>query len=153
MWTMKTLPLTCLAITLALTGSAVAQETPYKFEQGYPTKAAAERAREDSDLQCAVTAYRFWYPTVSAAGIFNGNREKGIEDNKALGIAAAGPRQTGFTLNSDTPYGSAALDLRDGPMVVQIPPGPYIGLVNDHHQGWIMDLGLPGADEGKGGKH
>src|SRR5262249_42876908 len=27
------------------------------------------------------------------------------------------------------------------------------GLANDHHQGWIMDIGLPGPDNGKGGKH
>jgi hypothetical protein len=70
-----------------------------------------------------------------------------------MGIAAAGPRQVGFTLNSDTPYGSATLDLSNGPIVIEIPPGPYIGLVNDHYQGWILDLGLPGPNEGKGGKH
>ena len=58
-----------------------------------------------------MTAYRFWYPAVSVEGIFKGNRDAGIEDNKAMGIAAAGPRQVGFTLNSDTPYGSATLDL------------------------------------------
>ena len=59
--------------------------------------------------------------------------------------------QIGFTLNSDTPYGSAALDLRQGPMVIEMPPGPFIGLVNDHYQGWILDMGLPGPDGDRGG--
>ncbi|WP_236960393.1 DUF1214 domain-containing protein [Methylobacterium durans] len=101
----------------------------------------------------AVTAYRFWYPTVSVEGIFNGNRAAGIGDNTAMGIAAAGPKQVGFTLNSDTPYGSAVIDVSQGPMVIELPPGPYIGLVDDHHQGWVLDLGLPGPDAGQGGKH
>ena len=127
--------------------------SPYTLERGFPTSETAQKARDDADLQRAITAYRFWYPTVSNEGIFNGNRAVGIEDGKAWGIAAAGPRQVGFTLNSDTPYGSAVLDLSNGPVVVELPPGAFIGLVNDHHQGWVLDMGLPGPDAGKGGKH
>ncbi|GAB2665925.1 DUF1254 domain-containing protein [Prescottella soli] len=125
----------------------------YDLPGGFPTPDTAARARDDADFQRAVTAYRFWYPTVSAEGIFNGNREAGIADNEAVGIASTGPLQVGFTLNSDTPYGAAALDLTDGPMVIELPAGPYIGLVDDHHQRWVMDMGIPGPDEGKGGKH
>jgi hypothetical protein len=160
---MKTMtPMVALALILALTGSATAQtsgghgsaaRSPYQFQRGFPTEEAARRARDDADFQRAVTAYRFWYPTVSAEGIFNGGRELGLKDNEAMAIMAAGPRQVGFTLNSDTPYGSATLDLSQGPMVVELPPGAYIGLVDDHHQRWIMDIGLPGPDAGKGGKH
>jgi hypothetical protein len=145
----------------ALAGAALpathAQPQPaqasVRFERGYPDAAAAQTARDEADLQRAVVAYRFWYPTVSVEGIFNGNREAGIPGNTALGIASTGPRQVGFTLNSDTPYGSAMLDVSAGPMVIEVPPGPYIGLVNDHHQGWVLDIGIPGPDEGKGGKH
>jgi hypothetical protein len=146
--------------TLAVVGLATvlinpvfSQGSPYSFVRGYPTPETAQRSREDTDFQRAVTAYRFWYPTVSAEGIFDGNRSVGIEDGKAWGIAAAGPRQVGFTLNSDTPYGSGVIDLSNGPMVIELPPGAFIGLVNDHHQGWVLDMGLPGPDEGKGGKH
>ena len=38
-------------------------------------------------------------------------------------------------------------------MVIELPPGPFIGLVNDHYQGWVLDMGLPGTDGGKGGRH
>ena len=38
-------------------------------------------------------------------------------------------------------------------MVLELPPGPYIGLANDHYQNWIIDFGMPGADGGKGGKY
>jgi len=130
-----------------------AGQATYNFDRGYPTSATTLRARNDADLQRAIVAYRFWYPAVSNEGTFNGNRAVGINDNEAIGIAACGPRQVGFTLNSDTPYGSAVLDVSKGPMVVELPPGAYIGLINDHYQGWVLDMGLPSPDAGKGGKH
>ena len=143
-----------VAVVALSAGQGLAQSSsPYPFTGGYPSAEASTRARDDADFQRARVAYRFWYPTVSMEGIFQGNRNVGIEDGKAWGIAATGPRQVGLTLNSDTPYGSAALDLSDGPMVIELPPGAFIGLVNDHHQGWVQDLGLPGPDAGKGGRH
>jgi hypothetical protein len=123
------------------------------FQGGFPPPDEAQKARNDADYQRAITAYRFWYPTVSCEGIFNGNREKGINDNDSLIVLSAGPRQVAFTANSDTPYGAGTLDLKDGPYVIELPPGPFIGLADDHHQGWILDMGLPGPDAGKGGKH
>lgn len=146
------LPFAILAAMLALATGASAQGTA-GFVNGYPTSEFAQRAQDEADFQRAVVAYRFWYPAVSAEGIFDGNRNAGMKDNEAMGIASTGPRQIGFTLNSDTPYGSAILDLRNGPMVIELPPGAFIGLVNDHYQGWIMDMGLPGPDAGRGGKH
>ena len=35
------------------------------FPGGFPTEQAAAKLRDDADFQRAVTAYRFWYPTVS----------------------------------------------------------------------------------------
>jgi len=146
------LPVLLLGTALALPVQAQEAAT-YAFEKGYPTVEAARKAQDDADFQRAIVAYRFWYPTVSVEGIFNGNRQAGLKDNEAIGAAAAGPRQVGFTLNSDTPYGSATLDVSEGPMVIELPPGAYIGLVNDHNQGWVLDMGLPGPDAGQGGKH
>jgi len=133
-------------------GNEQAGPAGYSFSQGYPTDAGAKQALDDTDFGRAVMAYRFWYPTVSNEGIFQGNRDIGIQDNVAGGMSAAGPRQVGFTLNSDTPYASATLDVSQGPMVIEVPAGPYIGLVNDHNQTWVVDLGLPGPNAGKGDK-
>lgn len=141
-----------LLLSLLPVGGLRAAE-PYALKDGFPTDEASKRALDDTAFERAVTAYRFWYPAVSVEGIFAGNRSGGLKDNITLGVLAAGPRQVGFTLNSDTPYGSGCLDLSEGPMVIEIPPGGYIGLVDDHYQGWILDLGIPGPNEGKGGKH
>lgn len=130
-----------------------ATRAPQAFVRGYPTPPTSRAARDEADFQRAVTAYRFWYPTVSAEGILNGLREVGIQDSRSFAILAAGPRHVGFTANSDTPYGVGAFDLAAGPMVIEMPPGPFIGLVDDQHQGWVLDMGIPGPDGGRGGKH
>jgi hypothetical protein len=125
----------------------------YVFEKGFPTAETVSRSCDDAYFERAVTAYRFWFPAVSCEGLFNGNREVGIADNGGIAAAATVPLQVAFTLNSDTPYVCGVLDVSNGPMVVELPPGPYLGLADDHYQRWIMDMGLPGPDAGKGGKH
>jgi hypothetical protein len=121
---------------------------------GFAPLERIQRTRDDADLSRAIQAYCFFYPTVSMEGSMNGQREAGAEDNKAALILACGPRHLLFTGSSDTPYLAAVFDLKEvGPMVVDLPPGPYVGLVNDHHFRWVHDLGLSGTDAGKGGRH
>jgi hypothetical protein len=143
--------MTLTTATFLFAAGAAAQESAFKG--GFPPPGEAQKARDDADYQRAVTAYRFWYPTVSCEGIFNGRRELGIKDNQDFMVMACGPRHVLFTGNSDTPYGGAAADLTAGPVVVELPPGPFICLAMDHHQRWILDMGLAGPDAGKGGKH
>jgi hypothetical protein len=60
-----------------------------------------------------------------------------------------GPQHEFLTGNGDTPYGAGDLDLKaDGPMVIDLPPGNFIGLVQDHNMrgsstwalmAWIRD--------------
>lgn len=105
------------------------------------------------DMNAAVEAYRFWYPTISMEGIMNGMREQGIKDGINMFSAQADSKMLGFTANQDTPYGAGVIDLTKGPYVVEMPAGPFMALVDDHHQRWIIDMGLPGPDAGKGGKY
>jgi len=120
---------------------------------GFPPVADTQTLYDDADLNRAIQAYRFFYPTVSGAAIFKGSRDIGIVDNKVFGYLDTKPHHVGFTYNSDTPYGPIQLDLSDGPMVVDLPAGPLIGVALDVNQRWVADLGIPGPDEGKGGKH
>jgi hypothetical protein len=45
------------------------------------------------------------------------------------------------------------LDLSVGPLVVEVPEGPLIAALMNVDQSWVADMGLPGPDAGKGGKH
>lgn len=59
-----------------------------------------------------------------------------------------------LTGNTDTVYASGILDLeRDGPTVVEIPPGCGPGTVNDAWFRFVIDMGAPGPDRGAGGRY
>ncbi len=77
----------------------------------------------------------------------------GCVPNQTFAIMDGAPAQVVFTPNSDTRYAGLPLDLSNGPMVIEVPAGPIMSAVNDMNQLWIMDIGMPGPDKGKGGKH
>jgi len=122
----------------------------YVFERGFPTPETVQRAYDDADRNRAVQAYRYFYPTVSMAAIWKGNESVGALRNKGGLLMEGSPSQLVFTPNSDTPYAGLPLDLSLGPLVIELPPGPLMCVINDLNQRYVADLGLPG---GKGGKH
>jgi len=125
----------------------------YEFKGGFPTAKTVRKAYDDADLMRAVQAYKFFYPTVSIAATWDGNARSGLVPNKVAMLLMGSPAQTVLTPNSDTPYAGVNIDLTDGPVVVELPPGPLMCVVNDLNQRYVMDLGVPGPDGGKGGKH
>ncbi len=132
--------------------SAVQGET-YAFDRGYPAGETSQRAYDQTDLERAIQAYKFFYPTVSGVAMIKGNEPVGLIPNKIFGTLECGPNQLLFTGNSDTPYGPMDLDLSIGPLVIELQPGPLIVCSIDVNQRWVADMGLPGPDGGKGGKH
>jgi len=128
-------------------------ESHYAFDHGFPTTSTMTQAYDDADLNRAIQAYKFFYPTVSGAAIVRGNEQIGVVPNKVFGILDCGPEQLVFTANSDTPYGPLMLDLGIGPLVVELAPGPLIVCSMDVNQRWVADMGVPGPDAGNGGKH
>jgi hypothetical protein len=123
------------------------------FEGSYPTPATVTSAYDDVDLGRAVQAYRFFFPTVSGIAIYKGFEKVGCVPNEVFGTLDTQPRHVGLTFNSDTPYGSILIDLKDGPVVMEVPAGPLIVAAFDVNQRWVADMGLPGPDAGHGGKH
>ena len=125
----------------------------YTFVGGYPTEETIQRAYDDADLNRAIQTYKFFYASVSGEAILRGNDSIGVIPNKTFGSLDTKPKHIGYTLNSDTPYGPILLDLSKGPMVIEIPAGPLIVVAMDVNQRWVADMGIPGPDAGKGGKH
>jgi hypothetical protein len=54
----------------------------YEFDGGFPTADAVRRAYDDADLVRAITAYRFFYPSVSAVCVYDGNIDSGMVANR-----------------------------------------------------------------------
>jgi hypothetical protein len=136
-----------------MANAILSSDTSYRFEGGYPSEDTTKRAYDDADLNAAITAYKFFYPTVSILATWKGNVAAGLTANNQFMIMEGSPKQFVFTPNSDTPYEGANIDLSDGPIVIELPPGPLMCVVNDMNQRYVMDMGLPGPDAGKGGKH
>lgn len=131
----------------------MSDDTEYEFVGGFPTPETVQRAYDDADLNRAVYAYRLFFASVSALSIVKGNEEVGVLPNESAGTMDTLPRHVGLTLNSDTPYAPILLDLRAGPMVIELPPGPMLGVMMDLNQRWVLDMGIPGPDAGNGGRH
>ncbi len=78
----------------------------------------------------------------------------GAVPNKVGIIMPQDPEQQFSVANQDTPYVIAVFDLKDtGPMVIEVPEGPYIGLIDDHNMEWFGDMGTIGSGKGKGEKN
>jgi hypothetical protein len=128
---------------------------PLSFERGYPTADTTRKVFDEIDYQRAVQAYLWAYPVVSFESIrVAAKRDLGLDYNE-FGIAdkLADPKSVWLTANDTTVYAFANVDLgKAGPVVVEIPPGAIVGLIDDYWQRSVTDLGLPGPDGDKGGK-
>lgn len=125
----------------------------YQFDGGYPSETTIAAAYDAADHARAVVAYKHFFPAVSGMAIWSGTQAAGVVPNRVFGTMDTRPAQVGFTLNSDTPYGPVLLDLSVGPLVVTVPEGPLIGAALNTDQSWISDIGIPGPDHGRGGRH
>jgi hypothetical protein len=57
-----------------------------------------------------------------------------------------------LTANDDTPYAWFWTDLRNGPLVIEVPPN-VLCRINDSWYHWIVDLGIALAAKGEGAKY
>src|SRR3954463_11096949 len=83
----------------------------YVFEGGFPTPETVVRAYDDADLNRAIQAYRFFYPSVSFTTGFMHFQAVVVETNRSAAMLAGNPKQVIFTPNSDTPYSFVPIDL------------------------------------------
>jgi hypothetical protein len=126
-----------------------------EFEQGFPTEETTHKLFDEMDYQRAVQAYLWAYPAVSFESIrIATKRDLGTDLNDLI-IADnyADPKGVWLTANDTTIYALSNVDLgKSGPVVVEIPPGAIVGIIDDFWQKSIADVGLPGPDGAKGGK-
>ena len=111
------------------------------------------RIRRDALLNRAVEAYKFFYPTVSMLLNFEALEQYGAHRNRGFLIQLTTPDIVTLTQNSDTPYGLAYADASGGPVVLDIPPGPVMGVVDDMNFQFVTNMGLVGEEAGQGAKY
>ena len=124
-----------------------------KFFDGMPDKATVAKTYDFLDTARGVEAFLSGVPAGSVYALLEGFKEAGMKPGD-LGIMEEllDARSLFLTPNSTTVYGMLELNLKEGPVVVVLPPG-VLGPVDDAFFRYVTDFGLVGPDQGKGGKY
>ncbi len=127
---------------------------PLRFRDGAPDPATVERAYDQLDFGRGIEAFLRGMSATSVTAACRGLEQAGVARNRGIGITETllDARSLFLTPNTTTVYVMTCLDLRGGPMVMQVPPG-VLGPVDDADFRWVTDLGLTGPDKGKGGAY
>jgi len=112
-----------------------------------------EKLYDNLDFQRAVQAYLLALPPVNQVAMRKALTQWGPE-NSTLPIweNMVTPRYIGLTANNTTPYSWMWINLKEGPLVAEIPP-KVLGAIDDIWYHWVVDVGLTGPDKGEGGKY
>jgi hypothetical protein len=137
------------------------------FTGGFLSKDAIASLKDELIYQRATQAYLWALPALNMYGMKEGSEKVFGKGYNVLPIFK--DRLNAKTLittpNSDVIYALGFVDLKeDGPIVIEVPPGLQ-GILDDFWQRpicsvgeingkvWCGDVGLPGPDQGKGGKY
>ena len=127
-----------------------------EFADGFPTEDTSRLLYDHLDFLRGVEAFLNGVPAASLEAMRIGMEDVGVTACHKVGILdrLLDSAPLFLTGNTDTVYASGILDLeRDGPTVVEIPPGCGPTTVNDAWFRFITDMGRPGPDRGEGGKY
>jgi len=124
------------------------------FNDGFPTEETASKVNNFVDTSRATELFINGAPVASMYAMLNGHVKIGIKANHIVGITEElmNARSLWLTPQTTTPYVHVEVDVKDGPVVIEI-GSPVIGLLDDAFFRYVTDIGLVGADQGKGGKY
>ncbi|NQX87803.1 MAG: DUF1254 domain-containing protein [Halioglobus sp.] len=128
----------------------------FRFFDGLPDSDTVTAVYDNLDRMRATEAFLDMVPLASIEGLRLGMASLGVDAaNKILLYNDLMDSNSLFlTGNTDTIYAIGLLDLqRDGPTVIEVPPGAGPGTLNDAYFRFVIDMGAPGPDRGKGGKY
>jgi hypothetical protein len=125
-----------------------------RFNDGLPDKATVRKVFDNIDFARGVEAFLGGIPAASVYAACKGLDDAGVTRNKGIGITEdlMDARSLFLTPNSTTVYVFFCINLKDGPVVAEVPPG-VLGPVDDAYFRYVTDVGLIGPDKGKGGKY
>jgi hypothetical protein len=124
-----------------------------KCFDGVPDKATCEKVYDNLDFMRGVEVFLNTMAAASTHANFVGLRSVGCDNHTVLIHEDRVDAKTLLlTPNTQTATLWSPLDLKAGPLVVEIPPG-VLGLADDHWMRHITDMGLSGPDKGSGGKY
>jgi hypothetical protein len=120
---------------------------------GFPDDATAEKIYDNLDRSRALQAYMLAIPMVNQAGMRASIRQYGPDNQTdVIWENLVDSKTVELTANDNTIYNFIWADTHKGPLVAEIPPR-VLGLIDDFWYRWVADVGVTGADKGRGGKY
>ncbi len=126
------------------------------FFDGLPSDETVKLVYDQLDFSRGVETFLSGIPATSIEGLRLGSEDLGATKSNQVVIfdELLDSNPLFLTGNTSTVYASTFLDLeKDGPTVVEVPAGSGPGTVNDAYFRFVVDMGAPGPDRGKGGKY
>lgn len=126
-----------------------------RFYDGYPTDETMSKVQQYMLIQRAVNVFADGIPVTSLYALLEGNKSIGAKPNQSVIISESmfDNNSIFLTPNTSTPYAIAELDVKDGPVVVDL-HSAVLGFVDNAFFEYVGDIGIGNpADGGKGGKY
>jgi hypothetical protein len=133
-------------------------ETPIgklNFSDGVPTGDTVKTLYDNLDRTRGVTVYLDNLGAVAIRAFLSSLAAQGADAPNKVAIfeQLMDSQAVVLTANTSTLYAFSRTDLaKDGPTVIEIPPG-MLGFLDDDWERFVGDLGVTGPDKGKGGKY
>jgi len=123
------------------------------LSDGFPAPDTIEKIYDNLDRSRALQAYLLAIPIVNQAGMRDSLRKFGPDNQtNVIWENLVDSKTVELTANDNTVYSFIWIDTKKGPLVVEVPP-MVLGAIDDFWYRWVADIGITGADRGKGGKY
>ena len=125
------------------------------YIDGAPTEETYSKTRDFVDTANAVRLFLSGIPIASIQGLLVGHESIGMKPNQTIAVSEnmLTAESIWLTANTTTPYVSSEIDVKDGPVVLEVGT-PVLGLLDNAAFKFTGRIGLPHPnDQGKGGKY
>ncbi|USD42567.1 DUF1254 domain-containing protein [Vibrio sp. SCSIO 43135] len=125
------------------------------YVDGAPSLEASTKASDFVDTADAVRVFLSGIPVASIQGLLQGHESIGMKPNQTIGISEGmlNANSIWLTANTTTPYVTSEIDVKNGPVVLEVGT-PILGLVDNAAFQFTSRVGVTHPeDQGKGGKY
>ncbi|WP_394241065.1 DUF1254 domain-containing protein [Vibrio astriarenae] len=125
------------------------------YISGAPSQDTHLKARHFVDTATAVRVFLSGIQVASMQGLFAGHESVGMKPNQTIGISEGmlNARSIWLTPNTTTPYVTSEVDVKNGPVVLELGT-PVLGLLDNAAFKFAGKVGVTHPlDQGKGGKY
>ncbi len=125
-----------------------------KFNDGFPTDETVQKVYDNLAFQRGVSVFLSATGGSSTEGLRQGLASIGVDNNQTIALFEnlMDSKSLFLTPNTETIYNVMWIDVKDGPVVLEVPPD-VLGIIDDHWFHYVADFGRVGPDRGKGGKY